>query len=233
MRLKNKLKRNLLFFFIPEIVVGSVIDCSFFGIGRDKPLVLNGTIEADDILVGSKIGGRVTEVLVDEGEVVKEGDALIRLDDAELTARRDQILASIKQAEEHVREREANLELLLNGNRKEEIGRAKADWKSVRADLDLAVKDEKRNETLYEKGIISRQERDSTASRVNVLKEQAKSAEETYDLLNSGFRKEEIAQAKAGLTQAEAALEQARFSLNEIDVQLKEMTVRAPMDAIV
>jgi len=206
------------------------IGCS---LGEGKPLVLNGTIEADDILVGSKIGGRVTEVLVKEGDKVKAGEVLIRLDDAELKARRDQALASIKQAEENVKEREAYLKLVVTGNRQQEIERAKADWESVKAKLDLAIKDKERYESLYERGVVSRQQRDNAVNQVAVLKEEAASAKETYDLMKSGFRDEEIAQAQADLTRAKAALDQALSSLEEVDTLLKEMTIRAPIDAIV
>lgn len=209
------------------------IGCSLFGIGDDENLILNGTIEADDILVGSKIGGRVMEVLVKEGDIVKKDDVMIRLDDAELIARRDQTLATIKQAEERLKEREAYLQLLLSGNREQEIERAKADWESVEAKLDLAIKDEERYKELYEKGVVSRQQRDNAVNQVMVLRKESTSAKETYDLMKSGFREEEIAQAQANLTQAKAGLKQSISTLSEIDTQLKEMTIQAPRDAVV
>jgi len=110
------------------MVLCLTLGCSLFGIGGDKPLVLNGTIEADDILVGSKIGGRVMEVLSEEGNIVKEGDVLIRLDDAELRARWDQTLASIKQAEERVKEWEAYLDLAIKDAKRIEAFTKKASF---------------------------------------------------------------------------------------------------------
>jgi len=230
MRLNSKSRTYIYVLVTLSMFLVLTIGCS---LGEGKPLVLNGTIEADDILVGSKIGGRVTEVLVKEGDKVKAGEVLIRLDDAELKARRDQALASIKQAEENVKEREAYLKLVVTGNRQQEIERAKADWESVKAKLDLAIKDKERYESLYERGVVSRQQRDNAVNQVAVLKEEAASAKETYDLMKSGFRDEEIAQAQADLTRAKAALDQALSSLEEVDTLLKEMTIRAPIDAIV
>jgi HlyD family secretion protein len=68
---------------------------------------------------------------------------------------------------------------------------------------------------------------------VDVFKSQIKSAQETYDLVKSGFRKEDIIQAQANLSNAEAVLQQARHELEQSDTQMKEMTVTAPMDAAV
>src|SRR5262245_7155720 len=77
-------------------------------------IVLSGTIEADEIHIGSKVGGRIAEVLVKEGQEVKEGQPLIRFERFDLDARRDDAVAAIAQAE-------ANLQKLQNGNRPEEI----------------------------------------------------------------------------------------------------------------
>jgi len=49
-------------------------------------LELSGTVETREIQVGSKVGGRVREVLVEEGQVVKKGAVLIRFEVDELLA---------------------------------------------------------------------------------------------------------------------------------------------------
>ena len=41
-------------------------------------LTLSGTIEADEIHVGSKVGGRIEAVLVKEGQEIKQGEAIVR-----------------------------------------------------------------------------------------------------------------------------------------------------------
>ncbi len=186
-----------------------------------------------DDLVDEVLNAEGNTVTFKEGDKVKAGEVLVRLDDAELKSRREQALAGTKQAEERVKEREAYLKLVVTGNRQQEIERARAQWESVKAKLDLAIKDKERYESLYERGVVSRQQRDNAVNQVAVLKEEAASAKETYDLMKSGFRDEEIAQAQADLTQAKAALEQSLSALEEVETLLKEMTIRAPMDAIV
>ncbi len=67
----------------------------------------NGRLEVEEIHVAVKYGGRVDEVLVDEGDLVEAGDVLARLDTAELDANYDRALAEIHQAEESVAGAEA------------------------------------------------------------------------------------------------------------------------------
>ena len=85
----------------------------------DEPLKVSGFVEADEIRLGSRVGGRVAEVLCEEGEAVEAGRALIRLEAFDLGDRR-------AQAEANLRAEQANLERLRNGYRKEEIAQAKA-----------------------------------------------------------------------------------------------------------
>jgi HlyD family secretion protein len=209
------------------------IGCTLFGNHKEKYLTLNGTIEVDDILVGSKIGGRVTEVLVQEGEVVKKGDVLARIDDAELLTKKEQDISIINQEKENVSQHAAYLELVQSGNRTQEIQRSKADVDAIKVKLDLAVKDAGRYEKLYKEGAVSQQTRDSAVNQVDVLKAQVKSSQETYSLQKAGFRKEDIDQARDNWISAKASLQQAQHDLDEIETQLEEMTVVAPMDAVV
>ncbi len=68
-----------------------------FGFKRDDALLFSGTIETREIRVGSKVGGRVQEVLVQEGQQVDAGQALVRFDMAELQAQKLQAQARIEQ----------------------------------------------------------------------------------------------------------------------------------------
>src|SRR5215207_1726206 len=94
-------------------------------------LELSGTIETREIQVGSKVGGRVTEVLVEEGQPVKAGATLIRFEAEELKAQREQAEARVAQAE-------AELARLERGFRPEEIQQAEAAARQQQALLDAA-----------------------------------------------------------------------------------------------
>ncbi|MGC2616799.1 MAG: biotin/lipoyl-binding protein, partial [Terracidiphilus sp.] len=79
----------------------------------------SGTVETREIQIGSKIGGRVTQVPVEEGQIVKAGSTLVRFECDELKAQRAQAQASLEQAQ-------ADLDKMLRGNRPEEIAQAEA-----------------------------------------------------------------------------------------------------------
>src|SRR5271170_5984116 len=79
---------------------------------RDTALHSSGTVEARNIRVGSKVGGRIDQILVREGDHVAAGQLLITFDDKELQAALDQSKAAAEKA--------------ARGYRPEEISEARA-----------------------------------------------------------------------------------------------------------
>jgi multidrug efflux pump subunit AcrA (membrane-fusion protein) len=59
----------------------------------------SGTVETREIEAGSKVGGRVTEVPVEEGRFVRGGALLVRFEADDLIARRTQALAQLQQSQ--------------------------------------------------------------------------------------------------------------------------------------
>src|SRR5688572_17311016 len=103
------------------VLVGCVSTGMYTRANKDKEssLLLSGTVETNEIQVGSKVGGRISEVLVVEGQIVKAGEPIVRFDISELLAERHQLEARIAQAE-------ANLRKFEHGYRTEEIEQAEA-----------------------------------------------------------------------------------------------------------
>jgi HlyD family secretion protein len=83
------------------------------------PIEASGTIEADQVVVASEFGGRVEEILADEGDEVEVDQALIRLDTQLLDAQIGQAQAAVSAAE-------ANMARVESGARAGEIATAKA-----------------------------------------------------------------------------------------------------------
>ncbi len=86
------------------VVVVVVLVGGYFGVRAlvnksGTPLTASGTIEAIEVTISPEIGGKVTEVSVDEGAQVKAGDALFRLDDTLLQGQRAVAAASLNLAQ--------------------------------------------------------------------------------------------------------------------------------------
>lgn len=186
-------------------------------------LVLSGTVEADEIHVGSRISGRISEVLVREGQEVRQGDPLIRFESYDLEAKRADARAGVSQAE-------ANLERALNGSRPEEIAEARAqalaaraaleqarsgprqqEIEAARADLNAADADFEvarlsfaRIEQLTRSGVASQQDYDDAKAALDRARARRDAARQELDLLLAGTRSEEIERAERQYQQAEA-----------------------------
>jgi multidrug resistance efflux pump len=207
----------------PALLSGS---CSGqgFSLSRGKPQVFSGTIETREIRVGSKVGGRITEVLVEEGSEVQPGQPLVRFDIAELEAQR-------AQAEARIAQQRARLERLLHGARPEEIAQAsaaaaaaKAQYEAVRtwprpeeieqarASLSAAEAEVRNAETAFERtqrlrqsGDISQQEFDSAKFRLENLRARREAEKKRLDLLLNGSRAEDVRAALERYRQAQEA----------------------------
>src|SRR5262249_29970188 len=184
--------------------------------------VLNATgyiIAAHKIELAAKVVGRVAWIGVDRGDTVKEGQELVRLEDDEYRAR-------VMEAEGQIENLQARLTELENGSRPEEISRAGADVDRIKADLASARIARDRTRSLVSEGILSRQMLDDAEARHDSLAAQVRSAENSYTLVRTGPRIEEIAAVRGSLRQAEGNLAFARN-------QLANSVIRAPISGTI
>jgi HlyD family secretion protein len=173
----------------------------------------SGQIEATDVQVAAQVGGRLIELRVGEGDRVKAGDLVARLDtaDAQLALTRAQ--ADRDQAA-------AQLRLLLAGARVEDIRQAdaqvatsEADVEAADAELAAAQADVDRFDALLASNSGSRKQRDDAVTRRDVAKARAqgardrvRAAREGASRLRAGSRREEIDAARARVAAAVAQL---------------------------
>src|SRR3954453_2751927 len=108
-------------------------------VGHRERYEYSGTVETREIQIGSKVGGRVTEVGVEEGQVVKAGTLLVRFECDELKAQRAQAGAALQQAQ-------ADLDRMVRGNRPEEIAQAEATARATQAEYESARNGPRRQE---------------------------------------------------------------------------------------
>jgi multidrug resistance efflux pump len=186
-----------------------------------RPLQWSGTVEADTIDVGSRVGGRVRDVLAREGDQVEEGQALIVFEPGDLQAQRLQAQGQLEQAQ-------AVLGRLQQGGRTatpraDEIAAARARLDAEQAQVGKTDADRKRSEQLFSSGAATRQELDNARSAAANAISSRNAMKAQLDLLVQGTPED----VKAAIGQVSAA--QGR--LDQIDVMLSELTVRAPRAA--
>lgn len=190
---------------------------------KREPLKVSGVIEADEIRLGSRVGGRVRTVHVDEGDEVGPEDVLIELDPFDLLERQAEAKArweeasarhrklkagyrpdEIAAAEARYRQLAAQLKKLEDGARQEEIDTAAAELRSAKTVLVLAEKLHERAVKKYEEKVISAEELDRFRQELDAARADTDAKQKQLDLLNAGTRQEEIDAAKAARDEAEA-----------------------------
>ena len=167
---------------------------------------VTGAIEVVTVEVSFKVPGRLTQRLVDEGDTVRAGQLVARLEDDELKEER-----SVRAADH--RAAQAGLADLLAGSRREEIAQGEAALARMKADADRLSKDAGRAEELYRQEVIAlkdleaaRAERDSSAAAV-------RESEQRLRLLRIGPRPEAVQEKRARTEAASAGLALAETRL--------------------
>lgn len=169
--------------------------------------------------VSSKIVGKVAWIGVEKGDKVKQGEVLVRLDDADYRAQ-------LEQAKPNLAAAQANLKKLEAGSRPQEIQAALANVQQAKADFEDNSLNLKRTQQLYEQKIDSRQQLDTAEDQYKVSKAKLDNAEQTFQLAKIGNRVEDINYARAQAEQNRAALDYAQ-------TQLDATLIRSPMDGTV
>ncbi len=158
----------------------------------------SGTIEAIEVDVASKVSGQVITLAVDEGARVKPGDLLATVDHATADIQ-------LRQAEAGVDLARAQLVLLRNGARKEDIQQAEAALTQAEANLQVAAADARRMRELAKTGSVTPKSRDDAEARLTVTEAQKSAAVDSLNKLRQLARPEEIQAAEARLAQARSA----------------------------
>jgi len=185
----------------------------------------SGTIEAREVHVGSEVAGRVTQVMAKEGQVVKAGDILFRLDDALLVSQRAQAQAAINTAR-------AQRDQLLAGARTEQIEAGQATLSTTQALLNGAQANLSR--------LLNRTTSDQIAaarSQLEVARARAKLAQDAYtSVMNGRTNAPAFGVMGKGLgapeEQMRAQLEAANFQVTAAQARLNKLLAGATSDEI-
>ena len=180
---------------------------------------VSGNIEITDVEASFKIPGRVEERPVAEGQMIKAGQVVARLDDKDLKL-------EIAQRQAQVAAARAVLTELNTGSRPEEIAQAEAALERAQADGSRARIEFERQKKLYEREVISTREFDQAKTAFEAAEARIREAKEFLTLVRKGPRQEKIDQARA-------TLEQARQALGLAETRMSYATLLSPISGMV
>lgn len=194
------------------LLLSSISACDLIqgnGAAGDEPLQGSGTVEAVKVIVSSEIGGRVIEIMVNEGESVEAGATLFRLEDDLLQAQRDQALAALNTARANLDVARRSLvsaqvaldsaliqhDLELNAARLAYQPQRRADWSQSQPDeFDLPV------------WYFDKPEQMSAAeTEVQIAQEELDNERQSYEAILQSLAAEDLLEAEERLAHAQTA----------------------------
>ncbi|MBW7931308.1 MAG: secretion protein HlyD [Gammaproteobacteria bacterium] len=189
------------------------------GAGPDEPLRLYGNVDIREVQLAFRQPGRLAEMAFDEGDAIRAGTLMARLDDQPY---RDALAA----AEASVQVAEAELAKLRSGLRPQEITQAREALRQAQALAEDSEREYQRHSRLLPSGASSQRNVDAARTARDRAAAGLGAARAALSQATEGFRSEDIAAAEARLAAAEAARAQAATALDDTEL-------RAPSDGTV
>jgi HlyD family secretion protein len=214
------MNRKFLFVIILLLVAAlAVFTFSRRSENKSGQIKVSGTFEVTSVELSFKVGGRLQQRLLDEGEKVSAGQIVAKLDDMEL---RDEL--NIRAAE--TKAARSGLADLQAGNRREEIAQGEAAVIRIKAEAERLAKDAARMEQLYRNEVIALKELEAARSARDASAASVSEAEDRLKLLRIGPRPDAVKERRARAEAAEGALAIA-------ETRLSQSTLTAPIDGLV
>ena len=212
--------RNLkIFATLLLILLLSLISFGLWKSYQPQQIELQGRVEAETIYVSTKVPSRIEELYVHEGQVVKQNQPLVRLWSPEVSAKKQQALASLQSAL-------AFQSTATRGSQQENIDSLYANWQALKAQEALANTTLQRSINLFREGVISRQRRDEIQAAATSASQMTEAAYQQYARAKRGCTPEQKSTADAQVEIAKAAVAEA----NALEA---ETQLNAPVDGVV
>ncbi len=216
---KEKKSYNLVIGIVALIAIILLIAVIGYFVSKPKPLVIQGEAEASEYRVSGKVPGRIEELYVKEGQMVRKGDTVAFIDSPEVRAKLAQANAARAAAG-------AQSQKARNGARKEQIAGAYELYQQALVQEDVMKKSFDRIQRLYDQKVIAAQKYDEVKAKYDAAVAQTKAAKSQYEMAVNGARDEDKAAAQALVAQADGAL-------MEVESYLGELYLVSPSDGII
>lgn len=183
---------------------------------HNQYLLLQGEVDAPEVIVASKAKGRVIERHIERGDDVKKGQLMITLESPELNAQVAALEAAKAQSQ-------AQLDLSLHGTREESIRNLEAVLSQAKVEAANSARDYQRISAVANKGYVSATELDNARRSRDVASQRVRAAQAELDEAKNGDRIELRHKYMA-------AVQQAEQQLIELKIQQDDLQVKAPVD---
>lgn len=190
-------------------------------VAQPRVLVAPGRVEPerDPVKLAFEGQGRIVAILVDEGEAVKAGQVLARLDDRLAHAR-------VHAAEANLAQAKARYTLARRGPRNEDLAAARAEADAAAAAASHRTAEQRRSEQLGKAGAVADAIVEADDAAAQVATAQAAAASARFASLARGTRSEQVEEAAAAIALAQAELDAARVALDQT-------ALKAPSDGVI
>jgi len=183
---------------------------------QPMPDTVQGQAEATEIRVSGKLPGRVMDIYVKEGDMVKAGDTLVHIHSSLADAKLLQAQGMQEAATAANRKVDA-------GTRSQIINSAFEMQKQAEAAAGITRKTYERMQSLYTQGVVSEQKRDEAKAAYDAAVAALGAAKSQYELARQGAQSEDKEAAAAMVTVAKGGV-------REIDALLEDQYLVAPCD---
>lgn len=211
----------------------------------EETLSLTGHLRAlSKAQVHTRIGGRVLQVHVREGDHVAKGEALIELDPTSLQAAERQAQANLRAAQARLQQAQTgrgltDVQVDLEVRRVQQaVFQAEANTARARAELDDALHDQQRQRDLFAKSAVSKVAVERAELRARLAQDGLEAARSAEKAAREGVRIAEANRTQVGMRESDveaaaAAVDQARAALESVQVDLRDTVIRAPIEGTV
>ena len=186
----EKQKKQLAVAFM--VVLVAVVVVSVIGIiaMSNKPVILQGQIEATEIRISGKLPGRIDTFLVKEGQNVKVGDTLVVINSPEAWAKFRQVNA----LEDIAKYQNKKID---DGTREQIVRSVEELWNKSKSDLQLAKVTYDRIQNLYRDSVVTSQRKDEVEAVYKAAVAAERAAHQQYLLVKDGAQKEDKESARS------------------------------------
>ncbi|RFC35609.1 MAG: HlyD family secretion protein [Candidatus Nitrotoga sp. SPKER] len=207
---------------IMAVIVAGFLARQFLGNDKNSDAIVsgNGRIEATEIDVAARSAGRVKDILVNEGDFVKAGQVLARIDSDSINAQLRQAEAQAQQAHNAIATARSQL-----AQREAERAAARAVVMQREAERAAARSRSARSSTLVKEGGASSQEADDDRTRVRSAEAAIVAAKAQVAAADAA-----IATGSAQVLGAQSAAEAAAATVERIRVDIADNELKAPRD---